>query len=368
MQSWRDLTQKIFPPKKPKIPFQSWNENYLKGLRFLVDENPEGTVDLLIQLLRLDDETVDVHLALGALFRRQGDVERAILIHQNLIARTKILPEQKIQAHVALGIDYMSAGLLDRAESVFLELLRQKKGEKECLPMLLELYQQQKDWSEAVQVAKRCARLHGDPHHYQKLMAHFYAQAAEEALSVGQDNQAQALIRQARESAPDLIRPRLLEAQLKFLTGDFSNARQQYILILEDSLNWASEVLPQLKSCYDALGESELFEAFLERLLKANPEHSGIMRYVFQFNSTLLKSLAEDVWEKNHSWVHLQALLRLTADETGSERLHQGLAILAERCSEKPAYQCIRCGLKHNERLWKCPSCRSWDTVLPVTI
>jgi len=119
--------------------------DYFKGINYLLNEQPDKAVDVFIKMLEVDTDTVETHLALGSLFRRRGEVDRAIRIHQNLIARPNLTKSQRIESLRELGQDYLRAGVLDRAENLFLELTGM--GEDECFVYLLEIYQQQREWS-----------------------------------------------------------------------------------------------------------------------------------------------------------------------------------------------------------------------------
>lgn len=126
------------------------SREYYKGLNFLLAEKPDKALEVFIRMVEVDSETVETHFALGSLFRRRGEVDRAIRVHQNLIARPNLKREFKTQALFALGEDYMKAGLFDRAENLFLELSRDRRFQRDALNHLVAIYEQQKDWDQAV--------------------------------------------------------------------------------------------------------------------------------------------------------------------------------------------------------------------------
>ncbi|MEW8498538.1 MAG: tetratricopeptide repeat protein, partial [Candidatus Thiodiazotropha taylori] len=165
--------------KSQKQP-QEISPVYFKGLNYLLNEQPDKAIDLFIKLLDVDSDTVETHLALGNLFRRRGEVERAIRIHQNLIARPSLSREQRAQALLELGQDYMRAGLFDRAENLFIELTELKLHNEQANIYLLEIYQQEKDWKRCLEVADRITVSHYPALH--NSIAHFYCELAEEQL------------------------------------------------------------------------------------------------------------------------------------------------------------------------------------------
>ena len=135
---------------------------YFKGLNFLLNEQPDKAIEVFTQVLEVNSETVETHLALGNLFRRRGEVERAIRIHQNLIARPTLDREQRSHALLELGQDYLKAGLFDRAENLFLELAEIRLHSEQALRLLLRIYQQEKEWGKAISSARKLARLSGE--------------------------------------------------------------------------------------------------------------------------------------------------------------------------------------------------------------
>ena len=141
--------------KQPQRHAKAFNPEYFKGLNYLLNEQPDKAIDVFIGLLEVNSETVETHLALANLFRRRGETERAIRIHQNLIARPSLHGEQRLQAMVELGLDYMHAGVLDRAEHLFLELLQQPQPHPEAAKQLMRIYQQEKNGRRQLKWANR---------------------------------------------------------------------------------------------------------------------------------------------------------------------------------------------------------------------
>src|SRR5713101_7419737 len=153
---------------------------YFKGLNFLLNEQPDKAIEIFIQVLEVNSETVETHLALGNLFRRRGEVERAIRIHQNLIARPTLDREQRTYALLELAQDYFKAGLFDRAENLFLELAEIRAHSEQALRLLLSIYQQEKEWDKAIQTGRRLARVAGKS--MDGVIAQYYCEQAEQAV------------------------------------------------------------------------------------------------------------------------------------------------------------------------------------------
>src|SRR5688500_2471596 len=155
--------------------------SYFKGLNFLMNEQPDKAIEAFIEVVKVDPQTVELHFALGSLFRRRGEVERAIRMHQNLVERTDLVEEQKLAALFELAQDYLKAGLLDRAEELFLKLEGTPHAEG-ALKFLLEIYQQEKEWQKAIGAAQKLESVTGQSH--QKEIANFYCELASTELAL----------------------------------------------------------------------------------------------------------------------------------------------------------------------------------------
>src|SRR3954468_2199771 len=136
--------------------------SYFKGLNFLLNEQPDKEIEAFIEVVKVDPETIELHFALGSLFRRRGEYDRAIRMHQNLLERADLSADQKAEALAELGEDYLKAGILDRAEEVFQKLEKTNFAGK-AKTHLLEIYEQEKDWARAIEMAKRLAGEAGEP-------------------------------------------------------------------------------------------------------------------------------------------------------------------------------------------------------------
>ncbi len=155
--------------------------DYFKGINYLLNEQPDKAIEVFIKVLEVDQETVETHLALGNLYRRRGEVDRAIRIHQNLVARNSLSAEQRYEALLELGQDYLSAGLLDRAEDLFKELAEASHYRVQALRQLIDIYEQEKDWDEAISCARQLERATGNQ--LGPVIAHYQCEQAEQYRS-----------------------------------------------------------------------------------------------------------------------------------------------------------------------------------------
>lgn len=346
---------------------------YLKGLNLLLNEQPDRAIEVFIKLLEVDKDTVETHLALGNLFRRRGEVDRALHIHQNLIARPTLSAEQHALALFELGQDYLRAGLLDRAEALFRELVEQRQYQGAALRQLLDIYQRQGDWAEAIATAQRLLDAgHAD---LAALIAHFQCELGEEALARGDLSAAQAAIKRARAAQrQEAPRPLLLQARLARQRGDWARASRDYLRLREVDPGLFHLAFDALAECQAALGQGERWREELDVWVAG---HGGAAALLWAAADKARREGVEAarVWlaqvlARHPSVAGLRRLLELTvasrADAAGE--LSAECAPLARASRVLPAeagYRCRHCGFDALHHHWQCPGCRRWDGLRP---
>lgn len=228
------------------------SREYVVGLNYLLNEQSDKAVDVFIKLLEVDSDTVETHLALGSLFRRRGEVDRAIRIHQNLIARPQLSLLQRKEALMALGQDYMGAGVFDRAERIFLEVV-ELGGSKETssLQGLLAIYQQEKAWEKALDIIKKLEISTATSLHHQA--AHYYCEMASQALKVNALDRAIYCIKQAMNVDIQSVRASLMNAHVEIKEGRFKQAIRSLKRVPEQDAEFLSEIIEPLVFCHKEL-------------------------------------------------------------------------------------------------------------------
>src|SRR3990172_7325925 len=252
---------------------------YFKGLNFVLNEQPDKAIEVFIRMLEVDSETVETHLALGNLFRRRGEVDRAIRIHQNLIARPTLDRQQRTHALLELGQDYMRAGLLDRAETLFQELIDMNEHVEPALRYLIDIYQQEKDWDRAIPATQKLAAVTGKSRN--AVIAHYYCELAEQARQHDDLERTRQLLKEALASDRACVRASLLLADMDMKIGDYGAAMYSLKKVRYQDPDYLSEALRPLLECYDKLGQTRDAVAYLTELLC---EHKSI---------TLMLAMAE---------------------------------------------------------------------------
>src|SRR5690606_16413351 len=251
---------------QPPAPISA---DYIRGLNLVLNRKTDEALELFIQMAKVDDETLETHFALGSLFRRRGEVDRAIRIHQNLIARPNLSRRHRTQALFELGEDYLKAGLLDRAENLFSELAREKAHVEPALENLLLIFEQQKDWEKAIGAARQLESVSG--RYLNREIAHYYCELAEKDLEDRNWRSAGRYLRRAAAFDRDAVRVLLLNARLAEGEDDMKRALRHYQRALTIDPSKAGLVLPALERVYPASGRAEDTNDFIRALVRDNP-------------------------------------------------------------------------------------------------
>ncbi|MGY5449726.1 lipopolysaccharide assembly protein LapB [Agarivorans sp. MS3-6] len=348
------------------------SKQYVEGLNLLLSNQSDKAVDLFIDLLQVDSDTIDTHLALGNLFRQRGEVDRAIRIHQNLIAREGIDIDQRNLALQQLAKDYLAAGLFDRAEALLIELQEEPDYRQLALKQLLSIYQQTREWQQAIIIAKKVDPKQLNDIHRQ--IAHFYCEQAQELETAGKQPKSQALLKKALSNDKNCVRASLHLAQIQRAQGDFKGALKYLNKIPEQDIDFASDALAIYKSCSEQMGKPEYYQQFLEYCLSLKSSASVVVELSAVYQEVhgveQAQDLLADELKRNPTmkgFHHLMGLHLNSAEEGQAKQSLQVLrGLVTQQLKIKPHYQCRRCGFTSHSIYWHCPSCKSWGTVKPI--
>jgi lipopolysaccharide assembly protein B len=353
------------PPRKINLP-----RDYLIGLNFLLNEETDKAVDIFIKMLEVDSDTVETHLAVGKLFRRRGEVDRAIRIHQNLIARPQLERVYREQSLFELGQDYLSAGMLDRAERIFLELVSAKSHSAQALKTLLDIYQQEKDWENAVQTAVKYETVTRQS--MQPVIAHYHCELAETAFAKGQHDKATDYLDKATEADRSCVRASLLHAKVHMEHGDYKQALRYLKKVKEQNPDYLSEAIELLASCYEKLNAEEKLVVYLKQLLDEYPRVPVVLilaeRIRKRKGDKVAASFVADYVRRYPSLRGLHVFINIyisNAEGRAKEDLHILQNLMKKILADKPNYQCTSCGFSGKSLHWQCPGCKQWSTILP---
>lgn len=349
---------------------------YFVGLNYLLRDEPDEAIDTFIRALEINGETIETHLALGTLLRRRGKVDKAIKVHQTLLARDGLEPAFADSVQLELANDYIAAGLLDRAEGLLRSLLEAGGAcHLDALYQLTTLYQTEKEWEQAIQCVERLlADRHWRQHAYLPSMAaHFCCERADRALESDDIELAQTQIQRALGFNPRSVRALLLATRVEQQRGQPAKAIRELERIRTQQPRFLSEIIEPMAACYEQLGDAAAFDRFLRECLGHEPRASvelALSRLIqaAEGDAAALEFLAAAV-ARHPTLRGTTSVLTQLAGRTGG-RLGDDLGQVAGRLEAwmagQPAYQCDDCGFETRNLYWQCPSCQKWDTVMPI--
>ena len=344
------------------------NPVYFQGLNYLLNEEPDKAIDVFLEMLEVDADTIETHLALGNLFRRRGEVERAIRIHQNLIARPALSREQRAQAVLELAQDYMRSGLYDRAEQLLLEL---KQGRQYVVPVLrnlVKIYQQEKDWDACLKTIEALDIESGETHDLQK--SHYFCEMANKARADGDNEVARIYLKRALNVYKGCVRATHLLARIDIQENKRKDALVKLLDAAERAPEYLPEIIREIVDIYRSEGDMRGVRTFLEDQVKRHP-NQGTELFLAEIirqqsgDAEATRFLGEYI-AKNPSMPGLIRLVELqcTMPSMGNDHLLYNVrAHLHRLMAERINYQCQKCGFEAKQLQWQCPSCDSWSTI-----
>jgi lipopolysaccharide assembly protein B len=342
---------------------------YFKGLNFLLSEQPDKAIDAFIEIVKLDPETADLHFVLGNLFRRRGETERAIRVHQNLLSRPDLPHEQKIQAQYELGMDYLKAGLLDRAEETFDQLIDTQYS-AQARKALLEIFQREKEWTRAIDAARALQEAGAGGR--QKEIAQFYCELAQDELVRTHPDAALELLDKAVVADRKNVRATMLAGDAYLAKGDLEGALQAWRRVEQQSVPHVALVAQRLMDGYRSLGRQQEGVNLLKSYL-AEASSIDLLEVVFKALLELdgveaANQLVIDELRRTPTLLGLDKLLEARLMHAPPE-VRPELALvknLVHGYAQKLArYQCSHCGFKARQFYWQCPGCSRWESYPP---
>lgn len=363
------------------IPYAS--KSYFQGLNYLLNEQPDKAVDAFVDSLDVNKNTLETHLALGKLMRKQGQVDRAIRIHQNLLARPLLDNTQQHHIHLELGRDFMAAGLLDRAEMLLKEVIAESAELRNTAQrFLLDIYQDEREWQQAIHLGEALlgSRFFKSTDNKRlamaKMIAHFYCELAEEDRLKGDNAGCKKSLEQALVIDKSALRASLLLGRFYNNQNQYKSALKVLNRAITENSDFIADLLPDLLSAYEGAYHHKGFERFLLQINNKLANQMPIQGLLYTIDQQLARvdshsqspNLASDMLVKylrdNPSLVGLNKLIALrlphlkgeVANEVG--RLHD---LLKKLLDKQFNYRCINCGFSGRQLHWRCPGCKKWD-------
>lgn len=350
--------------------------DYFVGLNYLLNDEPDEAIDTFIRSLEISGDTPETHLALGALLRRRGKVDKAIKVHQALLAKPGLNSEFADSARLQLAIDYISAGLLDRAERLLNDLLNEDTPAKwEALWHLITIYQTEKEWEDAIACSSRLLAnsAYKKNAEIRTAAAHYCCELAEHCIAQNQYGMAREQVKRAFTFDRKHTRASMILVKIEQHLGNFKAALKELTRIQANSPEFTSQLLGRFEECYRQLDNlpdyEKLLTGFVEQLPDANLVTALAEYKIKRQGEEAATELLAAKTREHPSLSGLVALLRLqNSGEDGRmeatlEALQQTVNTLQQR---KAAYRCHQCGYETRTLYWLCPSCQTWDKIRPI--
>jgi lipopolysaccharide biosynthesis regulator YciM len=343
--------------------------DYIRGLNLVLSRRTDEALELFVQMAKVDDDTLETHFALGHLFRRRGEIERAIRVHENLLARPNLNEAQRHQAVFSLAEDYLGAGLFDRAETLFSELRDSTTLAESALDKLVNIYEREQEWQKAIDAHRKLEMLRGSK---SSQVAHYYCELAELARAAGDRALAREHLRNTVRSESGALRGTLIRATLAREEQDYAQAIPLYEQVIAADRHFITEVLPPLLECYRAANRVAEFDAYLEQLMGKDATLHRDVAYAaiiagLSDSPALLRALERFVLEHPvlANLVNASELRTLPEAQRAAaiQRIAEGLRTIA---LANARYRCANCGYSTQRFIWHCPSCKQWETVRPI--
>jgi lipopolysaccharide biosynthesis regulator YciM len=347
-----------------------FSTEYFKGLNYLLNDEQGKALDIFVKLVETDWETIDTHFALGKIFRKNGETDKAIKIHQGLIARPSLPERYHNRVLLELGYDYLGAGWFDRAEGLFKEVLIHDPGSEKALQNLILIYQQEKDWHKAIDAAE--SLFSENPAKVGPMISQYYCELADIAKAKGDISLVEHYANHALRYDSTSVRASIILADMAMSAGDYKKAKQLLQQIEKQDAEFLPMIMDKLVECHHLQDDTESLLEYLEQLeqrqknLPLLESHAKVIeRYKGQDAAI---DYVMDKLTKSPSLGGVNQLLSYNNTENDKDVYAMVLGIknaVNVMKQEQTAYQCKQCGFKTNTLYWLCPSCHNWGSVKP---
>ena len=353
------------------------SHEYFAGLNYLLNDEPDEAIDTFIKALEVNGETVETHLALGSLLRRRGKVDKAIKVHQALLARPGMETRLDDEARLQLAKDYISGGLLDRAERLLKELAQgESQGKWEALTLLVSIYQLEKEWHPAITCTKELLTqpaFRRDAE-WNARAVHYHCELAERLLVEGQLSEARRQLRKGAGFQRQHLRGSLLTARLEHESGNYNSVIRECRQIAAHSPSYLAQLLDLMAASYSKLGRDDELIAFLDGFIdkRADPAALQLMSRLIAETEGVGRAIQ---YLRSHLFAQPSLAVAAKLLEFQAESNQYDSAILSDiekirevlltHLANQLGFQCSYCGYEARQLYWLCPGCHRWDSIQP---
>lgn len=345
---------------------KKFSSKYFQGLNYLLNDEQDKALDIFLHLVEVDWDTIDTSLALASIFRRKGEIDKSIKLHQSLLARPSLPPDYKPRVLLELGRDYLLAGWLDRAEGLFMETLDDKAYAVDALQSLQHIYQTEQDWQKAIQTAWKQQKL--SDKNIKPVIAHYYCELSEKATADDDIKEAEVLANQALSADANSVRASMLLGDIAMQRGRYQKAIRFYQQLEFQDLAFLPMVLDKLVRCYRNMSNLPLLIVYLKQFQNREPmaHYQGLIGELIQEVSgkeAAMEYLTEQM-NKHPSLDMVDAFLKIS--RPGQDCIEQAIpGVIHQLVKSQTHYQCEKCGFSANTHYWLCPTCHTWASIKP---
>ena len=356
------------------------SDSFVKGVNYLLSEEPDKALEVFLNYPDIDEYTAETFQLLGDLFRDRGEVDRALRVHQNVIARSNLNAKQKQKAMFALGKDFFAAGMLDRAESVFKELLDSNNkwiSKASICESLRTIYEQTQEWHKSIE-ATYCYKKNykqtesSSSINYDAIISHYYCELADEALAQGKLHEVDGYIGHAKKVYKQSTRLMSIQGDIAFHQKQYKQAYKYYLNAIKQDSRLISMLFDKLEESANSSGEIKTIQAELIKLYTKSKDKAFFEAILVLANkygsSTEIDDLIESALTKEK--LSIESIYKASdyiRDKQGQINSEIGLGLINNSLNNylkgTPAFHCEYCGYKMHDYLWRCPACHHWDTI-----
>ncbi|MEE9310717.1 MAG: hypothetical protein V3U64_06820 [Cocleimonas sp.] len=380
LAGWRASRKRLIRNQKKQ---QQLSGHFVKGVNFLLSEEPDKALEVFLNYPDIDEYTAETFQLLGDSFRNRGEVDRALRVHQNLIARTNLKPKQKQKAMFSLGEDFFAAGMLDRAEGVFQELLANTSSNKNIskaavCSSLRTIYEQTQEWNKAIESANCYKSSNKKNEGYsprldsQTLIAHYYCELADTALEQGKLNDVDALISKIKSVNKQSTRLMTLQGDVEYHQKNYKPALKKYIQAIKQDSRLLNRVFDKTLASAVALNDVGLLQNNLLSLYEKQKNKTVFEKIIvlakqFGASTAVDELIVSELSDEKLNVESIYSSSEYIASHSESINTDKGLDLVNQSLSTYlkgvPEFHCEHCGYKMHDYLWRCPACQEWDTI-----
>jgi lipopolysaccharide biosynthesis regulator YciM len=353
--------------RAPPKPTTGLPEAYFQGLNFLLNEEPDKALEVFLRMVEVDNETVETHFTLGNLYRRRGEVDKAIRVHENIMARPQLSQAHRLNAVLALAEDYFRAGLFDRAERLFQQLANGGKHHVSALRYLLRIYEQERDWEQAIAIHDRLVAVTSAEH--PTAIAHYHCELAQLAHERGDCLAAREHLHRVREVQRNFPRGALVRADVALTMNEPELAVRLCQRVVELHPRLLPLALPRVVKAlrgHDAGYLQQRFNAWIrpDPAARAELAYAAIAAGLEQ--EPFARDCLRDLLREDPNLGEIALALAGEPNSLSDAELGDLAVALGRIFRRTQRYRCVECGFASAAHFWQCPGCRSWDAFAPV--